>query len=67
MKTITTWHVFGDNWDDWFETIEKARKCYDDYAKENPLANLRMYEEVSEVDGDMVTEDYVIGQNDFPW
>lgn len=66
MKTITTYHVFADNWDDWFTTLAEAEKAYNELCTDE-YANVRLYEDTSEVDGDTVEENYLLGQGDWPY
>ncbi len=65
-NTITTWHVFTDGYDEWYNTLEEADKAYKELCKDGH-ANVRLYEDTSEVDGDTVEENYIIGQGDFPY
>lgn len=65
QATITTYHVFGDGWDDWFNTLAEAQAVYDDACK-GGMANVRLYQDTSEVDGDTVEENYLQGQGGFP-
>lgn len=65
MKTITTYHVFTDGQDDWYDTLEQAEQAYNELCKDKH-ANVRLYEDISEVDGDTVEESYLIGQGQFP-
>lgn len=65
-QTITTWHVFGDGWDYWFDTIEEADKAYREACKDK-YANVRLYEDTSEIDGDTVEENYIAGQGEWPY
>ncbi|MES1987279.1 MAG: hypothetical protein V4440_04475 [Pseudomonadota bacterium] len=66
VKTVTTYHVFGDGWDDWFDTFEEAKAAYDEACKEE-YANVRLYEDTSEIDGDTVEENYLEGQGEWPY
>lgn len=66
MNTITTYHVFGDGWDDWFDTLEEADRVYKE-ACQDKNASVRLYEDISEVDGDTVEENYLVGQGSFPY
>ena len=63
--TVTTYHVFADNFDDWFDTLEAARAAYNELCTE--YTNVRLYEDISEVDGDTVEENYLDGQGEFPY
>lgn len=65
MKTTTTWHVFADGIDDWFDTVEQGKQAFDDLCKE--YTNVRIYEEISEIDGDTIDEMYLDGQGEFPY
>lgn len=66
VKTVTTWHVFGDGWDEWYDSLPEAEQAYNE-ACSDPLANVRLYEDTSEVDGDTVEEIYLIGQGSWPY
>jgi hypothetical protein len=61
---ITTWHVFADNTDDWYNTLEEATAAYKKACEQN--SNVRLYEDVEEVGGDTSTEHYIDGQGEFP-
>ena len=66
MKTITTWHVFGDGWDSWYDSIDEAQKAYREATEDDRYARVRLYEDISEIDGDTVGENYLDGQGDYP-
>lgn len=64
--TITTYHAFTDERDDWFNSLDEAEKCVNEWRKEG-FQNLRIYVEESEPGGDMVNEDCVYSEGGFPW
>ena len=64
--TITTYHVFADNVDYWFDNYDEAKEAYDHLGKDG-YDNRRIYRETSTENSDEVDEEYVIGTGDFPW
>ena len=66
MDTTTRWHVFTDGQDDWYDTIKEATLAFKTLCKEKD-ANIRLYEETAEVDGDVQEEHYLDGQGGFPY
>lgn len=68
VELVTSYHVFMDGRDDWVDTLEEAHDLIiawkDEYGDD---INWRIYIEESEVDGDMVNEDYLDGEGEFPW
>jgi hypothetical protein len=64
-KLVTTWHVFADQWDDWFDTLEEATKVFKQLCEEG--GNVRLYEDISEVGGDTIEENHLDGQGDWPY
>lgn len=68
MNTVTCYHVFMDNRDDWTDTLEQAQDIVTAWKDEcGADISWRIYIEESEVDGDMINEDYLEGEGDFPW
>lgn len=63
MKKYISYHLFGDNWDEWYETRKEAEKAY----KASSAHNLRLYRNMS-YEGDYeVEETYIKGRGNFPW
>lgn len=60
---IISYHLFGDCWDEWYNTRKEADKAY----KESDAPNLRLYKDISDENGDEVEEEYIKGRGDFPW
>lgn len=66
MTTITTWHVFCDNYDEWYDTLEEATAAFKELCKDEH-ANVRLYEDIAEKDGDTIEENYLDGQGEWPY
>lgn len=66
MKLVTTYHAFTDGLDDWFDTLEQAEACINQWRAEG-YQNLRIYSDESEPFGDMGDEEYIYGEGDFPY
>lgn len=63
MKYVS-YHLFGDNWDEWYNTRKEADEAY----RQSDAPNLRLYKTISfEDDTTDTEEEYIKGRGDFPW
>lgn len=69
MRTYTSYHLFGDEWDEWYSTRKEANEAYKKAVHEaNGYINLRLYKTISSDDDSTETEEeYIKGRGDFPW
>ena len=68
LKVEVWLHAFTDDWDEWFtgdNAEQKANEWIAERRKQGYI-NLRIYEQLNEIDGDMIEENYVFGEGDFP-
>lgn len=64
MKKYISYHLFGDEWDEWYSTRKEADEAY----KQSDAPNLRLYKTISfEDDTTDTEEEYIKGRGDFPW
>lgn len=64
MNKYVSYHLFGDNWDEWYSTRKEADEAY----KQSDAPNLRLYKTISfEDDTTDTEEEYIKGRGDFPW
>lgn len=64
MKKYISYHLFGDEWDEWYSTRKEADEAY----KQSDAHNLRLYKTISFEDDTIDTEEeYIKGRGDFPW
>ena len=62
------WHLFGDNWDEYYNTRKEAEVAYKQNVVDNEgQINLRLYKEISLEDEQEVDEQYIKGRGGFPW
>lgn len=67
MKKYVSWHLFGDGWDEWYNTRKEAEAEYKrQVADSDGNINLRLYKDVSYEDDQEVEEQYVKGRGSFP-
>ena len=67
--TKILWHVFADNIDDWFDTLKKAKECYQQLKKDG-YYNRRIYKEIIynyNQDNEDITEDCWASCGEFPY
>jgi hypothetical protein len=64
MKTQIIYHVFTNNTDEYVDTLEEAQKLYEDFITEYGTA--RVYEEVREVEGDVLSENCILTYGEWP-
>lgn len=63
MKTYISWHLFGNNWDEWYSTRKEAEQAY----RECDDADLRLYKTISYDDNTADTEElYTKGRGNYP-
>lgn len=62
------WHLFGDNWDEWYNTRKEAEQAYREAVRDKDgQINIRLYKTISnEVDLES-EEEYIRGRGSFPW
>lgn len=62
------WHLFGDNWDEWYNTRKEAEQVYREVVRDKDgQINIRLYKTISnEVDLE-TEEEYIRGRGSFPW
>ena len=64
MNKYVSYHLFGDNWDEWYSTRKEADEAY----RQSDAPNLRLYKTISfEDDTTDTEEEYIKGRGDFPW
>ena len=66
-KVIVSYHLFGDEWDEWYTTRKQAEQEYKTRAMQDKNVNLRLYKDWSYEDGMEVEEEYIKGRGSFPW
>ena len=66
-KKIISWHLFGDQWDEWYNTRKEAEQAYKLRVLEDKNVNLRLYKDWSYKDDQEVEEDYIKGRGNYPW
>lgn len=67
-KQIVCWHLFGDEWDEWYNTRKEAEEAYRQAVKEaDGNINIRLYKTISSEDELETEEEYVRGRGNFPW
>lgn len=65
--TITSYHAFTDELDEYVATLEEAHKVIEEWKKDG-YENLRIYQLTSEYgQDDEVEEIYMYGEGDYPW
>ena len=61
------WHLFGDNWDEWYNTRKEAEQAYrKEVGDADGRINIRLYKTISNEDLES-EEEYVRGRGNFPW
>lgn len=64
MSSYISWHLFGDEWDEWYSTRKEAEQAY----KRSDAPNLRLYKTISNDDPtDAPEEIYIKGRGNYPW
>ena len=64
MSEHISYHLFGDEWDEWYSTRKEADEAY----KNSDALNLRLYKTISYEDNTTDTEEeYIKGRGEFPW
>ena len=64
MNKYVSYHLFGDNWDEWHSTRKEADEAY----RQSDAPNLRLYKTISfEDDTTDTEEEYIKGRGNFPW
>lgn len=64
METVTQYHVFTHNRDEWFDDLPEAKKLYGEWAEE--YGSARLYQETY-IDGELDNEDCLEATGDYPW
>lgn len=63
METYISWHLFGNNWDEWYNTRKEAETAY----KASEYSDLRLYKTTSSDDDTTDTEElYIKGRGKYP-
>lgn len=64
MTKYISYHLFGDEWDEWYSTRKEADEAY----KNSDAPNLRLYKTISTDDTtDAPEEIYLKGRGNYPW
>lgn len=67
-KKYVSWHLFGDGWDEWYNTRKQAEEVYRENVKlAEGRINIRLYKTISFENEQECEEEYVKGRGDFPW
>ena len=61
---MTTYHVFTNNQDEWFNNLAEAEELFNEWAGENGCA--RLYEEEREEDGELINENCINAIGSYP-
>jgi len=69
MKKYISWHLFGDNWDEWYNTRKESEEEYKQKVLDaEGSINIRLYKTISFEDDTLeVEEEYVKGRGNYPW
>lgn len=67
-EKYVSWHLFGDGWDEWYNTRKEAEQAYREAVQEaDGNINIRLYKEISFENEQEVEEEYIKGRGYFPW
>lgn len=67
-KKIVCYHLFGDNWDEWYSTRKEAELVYKRMVDEaDGQINIRLYKTWSYENDEESEEEYIRGRGQFPW
>jgi uncharacterized membrane protein len=66
--TVTSYHIFTDNKDEFVSTRKQAEEIYKYWRDVEGMNNIRLYKNTSDDTlDDEVEEEYIKGRGNYPW